>query len=78
MCLFLIILLIYTLQITSTESDKPVTNSILDANLVDDKDESSSPKNRVKRAPQSYIVEEQKLLTVVNRVPVRVPVVRVS
>lgn len=68
MCLCFLMLMTYAQHITSAEIDK-FTNSITPQNEV---------KNREKRSAQNYIVEEQRLLTVVNRVPVRVPVVRVS
>lgn len=64
-------------QITSTEIDKSAADLLPENNKLIE-EESSSPKIREKRAAQNVLVEEQRLLTFVNRVPVRVPVVRVG
>lgn len=65
-------------QITSTETDKSAADLLLPENNKLVEEESLPPKDREKRAAQNVLVEEQRLLTFVNRVPVRVPVVRVG
>lgn len=74
-CLCFLMLMTYAPFITSAEIDKS-TKSISPENEVNEK-ESSVVKNREKRAAQNYVVE-QRLLTVVNRGPVRVPFVNVG
>lgn len=67
--------------IATSTADNQAENSLDDSREItgeDSKNFEPVTKRRKTRAAQNYIVEEEKLLTIVNRVPVRVPVTRVS
>lgn len=78
MCLCFLLFVTFASQITSTDIDKSAANLLLPENNKLIEEESSPSKIREKRAAQNVLVEEQRFLTFVNRVPVRVPVVRVG